>query len=201
MVEGVRFALAPCLLAMPENDGKLDLASLRTLDHPTQLHLSGAIMSHAVVRFGHVAVSPLLHALESVSTLRNVALESLAPRIVHPPPALQALTSLTLMYHVKLSATAAREMTWLLCARLILLQNLRRLHVPSVVPSSMMKDLATAVAELPELTYLGLHQNHFLDNAVVVTDLLRCGSVQLRHLELSGEGSDERKYQTRAWLR
>ena len=64
-----------------------------------------------------------------------------------------------------------------------------RLHIPFLIPSSMMKELAAAVAELPMLTYLRLGQNHFLENSEVVAESLHYGRAQLRHLDLSGEGS------------
>ena len=156
-------------------------ASLCTLDHLTQLHLSGAIRYNQDTQSLLAAEKGLAAAVATVSTLQNVALESVLPHVVLPVLQLQALTSLTLACHS--SHSLSKFFT-----RLKSLQHLQRLHVPSLVMhSSQVKHLAAAVAELPELTYLGLHQNHFFDNAPMVTDLLQCGSTKLRHLDLSGQ--------------
>ena len=93
-------------------------ASLRTLDHLTQLQLSSAFRSQADARPRLAADNGLMHAVASLSTLRNVALEVLAPRVIYPVPLLQALTSLTLQFSQDFSPSARKRPAGMLCAHL-----------------------------------------------------------------------------------
>ena len=190
-------------LAMDTHITSSVAASLRILEHLTCLQLEGTISSQSYGRFEYARfVFPsVLQALASLSKLQSLALESLAPSAIEQLgsaaikalattiPQLQALTCLSLTYCVHNSAVASHELFQQFCARLTALQQLQQLHIPFLIPTSMMKELAAAVAELPMLTYLRLEQNHFLENSEEVAESLRCGRARLRHLELSREGS------------